>query len=565
MPKPSKFQVGEMYHSDYESDLEGRIPVRWRPSHSDNEDADLNFRRIRPVLKEGKGDTERRPSPPCPHQWESHEDIARMQEQLKLQGGRRLRIADDVCQESCKEHTYQEQLKTENSLTQIEEVRQIQIQEVVKKQVEDKQIQEQRQNTSLNTQREELRLKQEKETKEKQDATDKLKKIEEEGVKVIAGKDAKDIDSLKGDKQARQDEADCIALRLIAGQMIVSQQVIGTTTSQLSSEEPVFYEATATTTNRSTARTVCEENAPPPPLPPKCRGSALSPSPSRGQASPTSCADSASFSDETFTSQSTVRTGQFIRVKEKVLLLERKLEEDALRLEEDEEGEGSGRTSRGGALRPEMIPGAVRLLPTPTPPGSRPASQASSRKSSLSRSNSMEGSGGRAGLFSPLTTCHSLQQSPAFCRRHLETPPPMYRPPDPDILAQSIRMESRRISETFSGPLLSGLQDAAPNPPEVEPAISDAQIESSTIFSQQTKITSNMTKTMFTSSSISTSQNTMEESSPPPRPPPPRYGEIAYKEPHLPAQRSDVQEWPEYEGSATTSRRSTGLTSSFTR
>ena len=54
VPKPSKFQVGEMYHSDYESDLEGRIPVYWKPAHSDSEDLDVTHRSIRPVLTEGR-------------------------------------------------------------------------------------------------------------------------------------------------------------------------------------------------------------------------------------------------------------------------------------------------------------------------------------------------------------------------------------------------------------------------------------------------------------------------------------------------------------------------------
>ena len=169
--------------------------------------------------------------------------------------------------------------------------------------------------------------------------------------------------------------------------------------------EEVYYQATTTASSH-----VKEE---PPPLPPKARVSALSPSPSsRGQPSP-------SFSDDTITSQSTIKTGQYIRVREKVVQLERKLEEEALKLEEEEEGG----TPRAG-VRPENLVGAVRLLPTPTPPNSRPASQASSRKSSLTRSSSMEGSS-RHGLLSPTTV--GGFQSPAFARRHLDTPPPMYR------------------------------------------------------------------------------------------------------------------------------------------
>ena len=39
VPKPSKFMRGEMYHSDYESDLEGPIRVKWRSAYSDTEDS----------------------------------------------------------------------------------------------------------------------------------------------------------------------------------------------------------------------------------------------------------------------------------------------------------------------------------------------------------------------------------------------------------------------------------------------------------------------------------------------------------------------------------------------
>ena len=184
--------------------------------------------------------------------------------------------------------------------------------------------------------------------------------------------------------------------------VIMSQKDVGFSkeeTDSSSTGEEIFYEATTTA-----SRHVREE---PPPLPPKARVSTLSPSPScQSQPSP-------SFSDDTITSQSTVRTGQYIRVREKVVQLERKLEEDALKLEEEEEG-GTPRTG----VRPENLVGAVRLLPTPTPPNSRPASQASSRKSSV------EGNA-RHGLLSP-TTVGGIH-SPAFARRHLDTPPPMYR------------------------------------------------------------------------------------------------------------------------------------------
>ena len=333
----------------------------------------------------------------------------------------------------------------------------------------------------------------------------------------------------------QQEEADCIALRLIAEQLVAAQSTASA--AETSDDAVVYYQATATATSRSASRV--EEVAPP--IPPKVRGSALTPTPSHGRASPSSVADSGSFSDDTMTSQSTVRTGQFIRVREKVVMLERKLEEEALRLEEDEEDGGSGRTSRGGGIRPETIPGAVRLLPTP--PNSRPSSQASSRKSSLSRSNSMDMTA--RPLFSPVAAARSQQQSPAFTRRHLDTPPPRYKPPEPDLLAQSIRVESRKISDTFS-------------------------------------TTARMAET-FSSSCSNTMKTTLCDESPPARPPPPKYGEVAYGEAHLAAGsvperreevetgRTDAREATRRSESSTgedmewrTSRRSTGVSGTLT-
>ena len=119
--------------------------------------------------------------------------------------------------------------------------------------------------------------------------------------------------------------------------------------------------------------------------PGKLRVSALPPPPlSRGQLLP-------SFSDDKATTPSTIKTSQHIQVMEKVEQLERKLEEESFKLEEEEEGRAR--------IRPENLIGAVRLLPKPSsptptptssPPNSRSASQASSRKSSLTRGSSVE-------------------------------------------------------------------------------------------------------------------------------------------------------------------------------
>ena len=85
VPKPSKFTKGEMYYSDYESDFESNIGVKWRGTQSDTEDTEFFYKKVRPVLSKGfsQQTLERKPSPPCPHQWESHEDIDRLENEIR--------------------------------------------------------------------------------------------------------------------------------------------------------------------------------------------------------------------------------------------------------------------------------------------------------------------------------------------------------------------------------------------------------------------------------------------------------------------------------------------------
>ena len=98
LPTPSKFHKGDICHSDYESDWDASpIPPKWRPSHSDTEDlgfGSMKYRRVKPQLKSGNksGEGKRpQPSPPCPHQWESHDDIARLE--ISLREGRRRPVS----------------------------------------------------------------------------------------------------------------------------------------------------------------------------------------------------------------------------------------------------------------------------------------------------------------------------------------------------------------------------------------------------------------------------------------------------------------------------------------
>ena len=86
-PKPSKFVKGSMYHSDYESDLDGPIPAKWRSYNSDTDEGNhvLKYRKVKPKLpcRNNQLTTERNPSPPCPHKWESHEEIEKLEEKLR--------------------------------------------------------------------------------------------------------------------------------------------------------------------------------------------------------------------------------------------------------------------------------------------------------------------------------------------------------------------------------------------------------------------------------------------------------------------------------------------------
>ena len=79
-----------MYHSDYESDLESPIKATWRPYHSDTEDLEAKFRSVKPKLKatassrlQNRKTNAASEEPPCPHQWESHEDIEKLEREMR--------------------------------------------------------------------------------------------------------------------------------------------------------------------------------------------------------------------------------------------------------------------------------------------------------------------------------------------------------------------------------------------------------------------------------------------------------------------------------------------------
>ena len=317
VPKPSRFIAGEMYHSDYESDFEGNIGVKWRSAVSDTEDTDPRYKKVRPVLTQGfsRKSKERNPSPPCPHQWESHEDIDKLENQLKT----KRRLVNVVRQYDRKE----EILTTEETST---------------------------------------------------------------STRIVA-----DGEEEKVEKETNGD-----------GESV-----------------PEYYEAFAVVKSHSNIsikidQTSSSADSVPPPLPAKNKLNVLTPSASMRSVDSGSFSDETSFTVSSLSSQSTVqtvRTSNYIKVREKVQQLERKVEEDFLRQALDEDS---------GSIRPERIPGAVRVLPTPTPPGSRPESRSSSRKSSVTRSNSTD-------FTSSLS--RSVQPSPLFGRKYQDAPPPMFVPP----------------------------------------------------------------------------------------------------------------------------------------
>lgn len=325
--KPSRFIKGEMYHSDYESDFEGNIGVKWRSAISDTEDMDPAYRKVVPRLSRGFTEerSERKPSPPCPHQWESHEDIDKLEQKLKT----KRNFLSTVKKYDRKEEvvTVEQSVVTNNTST----------------------------STTIST------------------------------------------NNTEQEEKEREERSG-----------------------------PEYYSAHSVVRSRSNIN--CADTAPPP-LPAKNKLNVLTPSASMRSV------DSGSFSDETSLTASSLSTVQtvcsrsshYMKVREKVVQLERKVEEDYLKQALD---------SELGSVRPDRIPGAVRVLPTPTPPGSRPESRSSSRKSSLTRSNSADytTSLARGTMFSPVNTgpvSRSVQPSPSpmFGRKYQDNPPPMFIPP----------------------------------------------------------------------------------------------------------------------------------------
>ena len=359
VPKPSKFTKGEMYYSDYESDFDGSIGIRWRGAQSDTEDVDSSYRRVTPVLTKGfsQQSLDRKPSPPCPHQWESHEDIDQIQREIRNW---------NVLTRTVNNHKSSEIIINENS-----------------------------RNLDM----------------------------------TIDNADASD------------------------------------------SDEPQYYEATAIVRCHSNMSNRSENQMstqidPTPSVPVTLTGD---------QCFSMKSVDSGSYSDEnniTTTSLSTVQTttsNHYMKVKEKVMHFEKKVEEEYIKLALEEH---FGECPSSPRVRPERIPGAVRVLPTPTPPGSRPGSRLgsglSSRKNSLTRSSSTENANLSATVNSASIISRSAQPSPLFGKRYQEHPPPKFVPPDFkswDFMARNVPADTIRSQTSFA---LTDQHSQMKSPPPLE-------------------------------------------------------------------------------------------------
>eukprot|EP00094_Tigriopus_californicus_P002724 TCALIF_02628-PA protein Name:"Similar to unc-89 Muscle M-line assembly protein unc-89 (Caenorhabditis elegans)" AED:0.08 eAED:0.03 QI:0/0.71/0.12/1/1/0.87/8/85/2824 len=336
VPKPSKFIPGEMYHSDYDTDWEGALPAKWKPCYSDAED--LYYKRVRPQLDWNRNSRrpERNPSPPCPHKWESHEEIDKLVASLKDQ-------RTDLRKEM-------QSIKTSHLTENIEEMTKITIIST----------------RSSSTQQSHNRYL--KPLPSSQPLLEDGEKPKIDGIFATVFRDGHE-------HSEPNDETDPLE------------------------DDVKYYKSHAEVVQR--------------PVIPIVTTSAFTPPSSITTTKPNSPCDDISFS-----SQSTVKQAKktkFVGVKEKVKILEQKVE-DYLSYD-SEQSESRGATP---VLRPEEIPGAVRVFPVPSP--------CHSRKSSTTRSSSADTNNWYRRFSSspsPLTT-------PGMQRKWSGgTPPPMYMPSGP--------------------------------------------------------------------------------------------------------------------------------------
>jgi hypothetical protein len=389
-----------MYFSDYETDLEGHIAPKWKSCNSDNEGMEPFYRRmnIKMDLGSGRRKDERRTSPPCPHKWESHEDIEKLEMLLKKPFGSRMTAMRTSSTKETVETSEEVSCKVSMLPGSVQQgmarpVKTIPIAVVELSESSSKS-----------------------ESIDKRNMWEKRVGEEQESLLKSAAKELED----KCNQRAQEATAD---------------------------GNKIFYQSETSVRQRSNMV---------PPAPPMAKTVALTPSPP--SIFPTSPINNSVSSHYTVVKQ---QQRKHVTVFEKVKLLEQKVEEDYLNSLSYESAyddcSDARATPTSASIRPEEIPGAVRVFPLPqggTPSGSRPCS----RKGSLVRGSSVDSI-----CFSPLTVPRNSQKSPLTTSLFVRNaPPPMYIPPPPtsETSAASI---STKVTELFQTHKQTKLASTAPN------------------------------------------------------------------------------------------------------
>ena len=87
--RPSKFAPGSITHHGMISDDMGRILPWWFCDNFPNANEllnNMNYRLVKPTLKEPRAQPPYVEGPPCPHEWESHESIEELYKILDTVG-----------------------------------------------------------------------------------------------------------------------------------------------------------------------------------------------------------------------------------------------------------------------------------------------------------------------------------------------------------------------------------------------------------------------------------------------------------------------------------------------
>ena len=227
------------------------------------------YRKIRPELTQKKG-RQRNASPPCPHEWESHEDIAKMQEMLRKPKAHRVssHVATSYESESHterkrseeekrSEHNLEEARRSEEEKRRLAEKQKDEADCIALKLIANQMVSE----SNLSSK--------ETETNSSNSATiSKMQSLLSFRTEPSALQNSSKVELVTSMSQ-QTISSNCKVG--VSNKAIFSQEDVGSSkeeTDSSSTGEEIFYEATATASSH-----VREE---PPPLPPKARFSAIS-------------------------------------------------------------------------------------------------------------------------------------------------------------------------------------------------------------------------------------------------------------------------------------------------